>query len=51
MLQARQGVGMIQAERLRVVDDEMADVPADGSSTGEIVMRSNNVMAGVPWPR
>ena len=46
MLQARQGVGMIQAEGLRVVDEEMADVPADGSTMGEIVMRGNNVMAG-----
>jgi fatty-acyl-CoA synthase len=46
VLQARQGVGMIQAEGLRVVDDEMADVPADGSTMGEIVMRGNNVMAG-----
>ena len=24
----------------------MADVPADGSTMGEIVMRGNNVMAG-----
>ena len=39
VLQARQGVSMIQAERLRVVDDEMADIPADGSTTGEIVIR------------
>jgi fatty-acyl-CoA synthase len=45
-LLARQGVGMIQAERLRVVDEQMQDVPADGSSLGEIVMRGNNVMAG-----
>ena len=37
---------MIQAEGLRVVDDEMADVPADGSTMGEIVMRGNNIMAG-----
>jgi fatty-acyl-CoA synthase len=46
VLQARQGVSMIQAERLRVVDAQMADVPADGDSMGEIVMRGNNVMAG-----
>ncbi|CAM3213619.1 fatty-acyl-CoA synthase [Williamsia muralis] len=45
-LQARQGVGMIQAERLRVVDDDMVDVPADGATMGEIVMRGNNVMLG-----
>jgi fatty-acyl-CoA synthase len=45
-LQARQGVGMITAEGVRVVDDEMADVPADGETMGEIVMRGNTVMAG-----
>jgi fatty-acyl-CoA synthase len=46
VLQARQGVSMIQAEALRVVDTEMADVPADGATMGEIVMRGNNVMTG-----
>ena len=46
VLQARQGVNMIQAEIVRVVDDDMADVPADGSTMGEIVMRGNNVMIG-----
>ena len=46
VLQARQGVSMIQAEGIRVVDAQMADVPADGSTMGEIVMRGNNVMAG-----
>ena len=45
-LLSRQGVGMIQAERLRVVDEEMNDVPADGETMGEIVMRGNNVMKG-----
>jgi fatty-acyl-CoA synthase len=45
-LQARQGVDMIQAGGLRVVNGEMADVPADGDTMGEIVMRGNNVMAG-----
>ena len=45
-LLSRQGVGMIQAERLRVVDYEMNDVPADGETMGEIVMRGNNVMKG-----
>ena len=46
VLQARQGVSMIQAEGLRVVDQAMADVPADASTMGEIVMRGNNVMTG-----
>jgi len=45
-LQARQGVGMIQAEGLRVVDKSMADVPADGETIGEIIMRGNNVLVG-----
>jgi fatty-acyl-CoA synthase len=45
-LQARQGVGMIQADRLRVVDEDMNDVPRDGITMGEIVMRGNNVMLG-----
>jgi len=46
VLQARQGVNMIQAETVRVVDADMADAPADGSTMGEIVMRGNNVMIG-----
>ena len=45
-LRARQGVGTVVSERLRVVDDDMADVPADGESLGEIVMRGDNVMVG-----
>ena len=45
-LQARQGVGMVCADRLRVVDEDMEDVPADGTTMGEIVMRGNNVMKG-----
>ena len=50
-LRARQGVGMIQTERMRVVetalrDGRLVDVPADGVTMGEIVMRGNNVMKG-----
>ncbi len=45
-LLARQGVGMICADQVRVVDSAMADVPADGETMGEIVMRGNNVMTG-----
>jgi acyl-CoA synthetase (AMP-forming)/AMP-acid ligase II len=45
-LLARQGVGMIVAERMRVVDEDMRDVPADGETMGEIIMRGNNVMLG-----
>ena len=44
--QARQGVGMISTDRVRVVDENMGDVPADGTTMGEIVMRGNNVMKG-----
>ena len=46
VLQARQGVRMIPAEGVRIVDGSMADVPADGATMGEIVMRGNTVMAG-----
>jgi len=46
VLLARQGVGMVQAEHMRVVDERMRDVPADGATIGEIVMRGNNVMLG-----
>jgi fatty-acyl-CoA synthase len=45
-LLARQGVAMLQADPVRVVDSAMNDVPADGSTIGEIVMRGNNVMLG-----
>jgi fatty-acyl-CoA synthase len=45
-LLARQGVGMVCADRMRVVDDDLNDVPADGQTMGEIVMRGNNVMTG-----
>ncbi len=37
---------MITAESARVVDLDMNDVPADGESMGEIVLRGNNVMIG-----
>jgi acyl-CoA synthetase (AMP-forming)/AMP-acid ligase II len=45
-LRARQGVGTIVSERLRVVDPDMRDVPRDGETLGEVVMRGNNVMLG-----
>jgi fatty-acyl-CoA synthase len=45
-LQARQGVAMIQADPVRVVDKNMVDVPRDGITMGEIVMAGNNVMTG-----
>jgi fatty-acyl-CoA synthase len=45
-LRARQGVPYVTAERVRVVDEQMNDVPADGETMGEVVMRGNNVMKG-----
>jgi len=45
-LRARQGVANLVACELRVVDTEMRDVPADGATMGEVVMRGNNVMVG-----
>jgi fatty-acyl-CoA synthase len=45
-LLARQGQGYTTADLVRVVDDEMRDVPRDGATMGEVVMRGNNVMAG-----
>ena len=45
-LRSRQGVGTVVSERLRVVDEDMQDVPADGETLGEVVMRGDNVMMG-----
>ncbi|GAB3482005.1 acyl--CoA ligase family protein [Amycolatopsis cihanbeyliensis] len=45
-LLARQGVGMVVTDGVRVVDEDMADVPRDGATMGEVVMRGNNVMSG-----
>src|SRR5204862_1028452 len=45
-LQARQGVGNVVAARLRVIDDNGVDVPADGETMGELVVRGNDVMLG-----
>ena len=45
-LKARQGVGYLIADDARVVDEEMRDVPADGATIGEVVMRGNNTMKG-----
>lgn len=48
-IKARQGVELVTSGELRVVetiDDEMRDVPRDGATIGEIVVRGNVVMAG-----
>jgi len=44
--QARQGFANACAGEVRVVDDEMNDVAADGRTMGEVVMRGNVVMLG-----
>lgn len=43
---SRQGWRMIGMEPARVVDEHMNDVPVDGQTIGEVVLRGNNVMAG-----
>jgi fatty-acyl-CoA synthase len=46
-LKARQGVGHVTSDFVRVVDPEtMRDVPSDGDTMGEVVMRGNIVMKG-----
>jgi fatty-acyl-CoA synthase len=46
VIKARQGVELITSGELRVVDAEGAEVPADGQTVGEIVVRGNVVMDG-----
>jgi fatty-acyl-CoA synthase len=43
---ARQGQAYISADLVRVVDEDMNDVPQDGETMGEVIMRGNNVMSG-----
>ncbi|MEV5552989.1 AMP-binding protein [Nonomuraea wenchangensis] len=45
-LKARQGVGNMIACTARVVAGDGGDVPADGTTVGEIALRGNNVMLG-----
>jgi fatty-acyl-CoA synthase len=45
-LRARQGLPNVCAGDVRVVDDAMNDVPRDGATMGEVVMRGNVVMTG-----
>ncbi len=45
-LKARQGVELVTSGELRVVDDDGNEVPRDGETLGEIVVRGNVVMAG-----
>jgi fatty-acyl-CoA synthase len=43
---SRQGVPTVSVADAQVIDGAAAPVPADGTTTGEIVIRSNTVMAG-----
>jgi fatty-acyl-CoA synthase len=45
-LKARQGVGNVVADTVRIVDEIGTDVPSDGSTLGEIAVRGNDVMLG-----
>jgi fatty-acyl-CoA synthase len=46
-IRARQGVPyLVAGTGLRVIDEQMRDVPADGAIMGEVAMRGNNVMLG-----
>jgi len=45
-IKARQGFPHVCAGEVRVVDEAMRDVPADGQTLGEVVMRGHSVMHG-----
>jgi fatty-acyl-CoA synthase len=46
ILKSRQGVELLTTGELKVVDDDGQEVPADGQTVGEIVVRGNVVMQG-----
>ena len=46
VVKSRQGVELLTSGELRVVDDKGSEVPADGQTLGEIIVRGNAVMAG-----
>jgi fatty-acyl-CoA synthase len=46
VIKARTGVELLTSGELRVVDQEGREVPADGQTVGEIVVRGNVVMEG-----
>lgn len=46
VIKARQGVEYLANAEVRVVDDEGREVPRDGATMGEILMRGNAVMKG-----
>ena len=47
VVKARQGVELLTSGELRVVDDKGSEVPADGQTLGEIMVRGNVVMDGL----
>ena len=46
VIKARQGVELLTSGELRVVDEDGCDVPHDGATIGEIIVRGNVVMKG-----
>jgi fatty-acyl-CoA synthase len=45
-VKARQGIELITSGEVRVVDEDMHDVPRDATTLGEIIARGNVVMRG-----
>jgi fatty-acyl-CoA synthase len=45
-IKARQGVAMPMMEHITVMDGQMTEVPRDGATQGEIMIRGNSVMKG-----
>ena len=45
-LKSRQGVGNVISGRARIVASDGSDVPADGTTMGEVALRGNNLMLG-----
>ena len=45
-LKARQGVGNVISQPVRVVAEDGTDVPPDGKVLGEVALRGNNLMLG-----
>ena len=45
-LLSRQGQAYVIADPVRVVNEDMTDVPRDGATLGEVAMRGNDVMKG-----
>jgi len=46
VLKTYQGIPGIHATFMRIVDKQMQDIPHDGVTIGEVIMRGNNIMKG-----